>query len=160
MQSPGLSHRSRGAARPSCHRSQLSHIFMCALPTTPAISSMSVPGEPSSSATGSSAAAIRHCKNQHGADYRWRPCALVTPSHTLCQSLAGWSGKDLSSGVWNNIFQSQLGLLIVEMQAVGLTPAPFAQTEVEMLVLMLNEQDTSHSCSVYTNVPVDAFQNI
>lgn len=58
------------------------------------------------------------------------------------------------------MLQSQLGLLIVELRAVGLTTAPFAQTEVEILVLMLNEQDTSHFCNVYSNVPVDAFQKI
>lgn len=75
------------------------HLHVCSAHKPPATSSMSVPGESFSSATGSSEAPIQHCKNWHGAAYRWRSCALLTPFHPLCLSLASSFGKDLSPGI-------------------------------------------------------------
>lgn len=40
----------------------------------------------------------------------------------------------------------------------GPTPAPFAQMEVEILLSVLNEQDTSHFCDSHPTAPADAFQ--
>lgn len=110
---------------------------------------MSEAGEAISHAAGCSAARI-----QHGTGHRWRPCAGdIFPSFAyVLQAHLGLIGH----------LVAERGCLHPSWDSSGLSKppwSPLAQLEVEILLLMPNEQDSSQICCSHPAAVIGAFQN-
>lgn len=153
VQSTSPSHRSQPAARTSCHPTQTRHVFMSALPTSPQLSPPRLYQEnpflqqlaPLQLLYSTAKAGETLCPGNTFSSALPKSCKLIQEGSVI-RCLEGDTPIPAgTSQSWNG--------------SSGPTLAPFAQTEVEILLSMLNEQDKSHFCDAHPNTPVDSLQD-